>query len=124
MSAKLQAPSQKSVALPDSRAERGATTTRQNPATVLSTGENLDMVVQSTLTETGQYTLRVMVEYRDHPTLQPQGGGGGGGEGAPDSSAASEPRSLRKFYRFKVSAPPCRHAATPPRHHATMPPPN
>ena len=30
---------------------------------------------------------------------------GGGVDGAPDSSAASEPRSLRKFYRFKVGAP-------------------
>ena len=65
---------------------------------MLTQGENLDMVVQSTLTETGQYTLRVQVEYRDHPSPQK-------GADAPDSSAASEPRSLRKFYRFKVGAP-------------------
>ena len=34
-----------------------------------------DMVVQSTLTEIGQYTLRVMVEYRDQPTSQGERGG-------------------------------------------------
>ena len=69
----------------------------------------VDMVVQSTLTEIGQYTLRVLVEYKDHKagTVPDSSDSGPYSPATPDRAPALEPkpRSLRKFYRFKVVAP-------------------
>lgn len=148
VTAKLQAPSAKSVSLFDSRLERGATRSRENPAPVLNRHDNLDMVIQSTLTETGQYTLRVMVEFVDDaasgPVVSPGVPGSGvagnsvvggpaaslsqqppfnpaganqGAVGAPAATASPRPpqggpRTLRKFYRFKVEAPVEVHSET------------
>ncbi|KAJ1462478.1 hypothetical protein M885DRAFT_505359 [Pelagophyceae sp. CCMP2097] len=103
VSAKLQAPSAKrAVELADTSEERrasaphatGATMKRKaNPAFLLETGENVDLIVEHTLEELGTHTLRVSVAYRAAVS-------------ADDSSPATlEVRSLRKFYRFNVLEP-------------------
>ena len=52
---------------------------------ILNPNENIDMVVQHTLTELGIHTLRVSVQYI--------------------SNRSNEPKTLRKFYRFNVLQP-------------------
>ncbi|CAM9331025.1 unnamed protein product [Ectocarpus fasciculatus] len=87
LSAKLQSPTGR-VDLEDRRTARGASVSRPNPAPLLSPSENLDMIVEHTLEELGTHTLRVTVKY--HVAGDPEG---------------SEPRSMRKFYRFSVMNP-------------------
>jgi trafficking protein particle complex subunit 13 len=91
ITAKLQSPSRRDDLL-DKRSARGGSLQQQqqhtNPAPVLSTGQNLDMIVEHTLAELGTHTLRVGVTYRE--------------AGAP---LGDEPKVLRKFYRFQVLNP-------------------
>ncbi|CAM9665395.1 unnamed protein product [Ectocarpus sp. 12 AP-2014] len=87
LSAKLQSPTGRAD-LEDRRTARGASVSRPNPAPLLSPSENLDMIVEHTLEELGTHTLRVTVKY--HVAGDPEG---------------SEPRSMRKFYRFSVMNP-------------------
>ncbi|CAM9429438.1 unnamed protein product, partial [Ectocarpus sp. 13 AM-2016] len=87
LSAKLQSPTGRAD-LEDRRTARGASVSRPNPAPLLSPSENLDMIVEHTLEELGTHTLRVTVKY--HVVGDPEG---------------SEPRSMRKFYRFSVMNP-------------------
>lgn len=54
-------------------------------AKILNPNETLDMVVQQELTELGTHTLRVSVQYLNN--------------------RSSEPKTLRKFYRFNVLQP-------------------
>ncbi|CAM9247688.1 unnamed protein product [Scytosiphon promiscuus] len=87
LSAKLQSPTGRAD-LEDRRMARGASVSRPNPAPLLSPSENLDMIVEHTLGELGTHTLRVTVRYQ--VAGDPEG---------------SEPRSMRKFYRFSVMNP-------------------
>eukprot|EP00903_Cladosiphon_okamuranus_P010481 g9916.t1 len=87
LTAKLQSPTGR-VDLEDKRTARGASVSRPNPAPLLGPSENLDMIVEHTLEELGTHTLRVTVKYQV--------------AGAPEGS---EPRSMRKFYRFSVMNP-------------------
>ncbi|ETV94611.1 hypothetical protein H310_11872 [Aphanomyces invadans] len=84
LTAKLQTPTTRSD-LSDKRLLRGGTTPPMNPMPVLPAGSNLDMAVEFELNEVGVHTLRVGVSYVDPVT--------------------SEPKSLRKFYRFQVLNP-------------------
>jgi len=66
VSAKLVTPqSKRTLVLADARQERGAVRAGADRSPLLSSGDKLDMVVQSTLSELGDYTLRVTVEYAD-----------------------------------------------------------
>eukprot|EP00752_Nemacystus_decipiens_P010921 g9705.t1 len=87
LTAKLQSPTGR-MDLEDKRTSRGASVSRPNPAPLLGPSENLDMIVEHTLEELGTHTLRVTVKY--HVAGTPEG---------------SEPRSMRKFYRFSVMNP-------------------
>ncbi|KAH9080821.1 hypothetical protein Ae201684P_007909 [Aphanomyces euteiches] len=80
----LQTPTSRSDLL-DKRSSRGGATPPMNPTPTLSAGSNLDMAVEYELNEVGVHTLRVGVTYLDPLT--------------------SEPKSLRKFYRFQVLNP-------------------
>ncbi|CAK4204736.1 unnamed protein product [Aphanomyces euteiches] len=84
LTAKLQTPTSRSDLL-DKRSSRGGATPPMNPTPTLSAGSNLDMAVEYELNEVGVHTLRVGVTYLDPLT--------------------SEPKSLRKFYRFQVLNP-------------------
>ena len=65
VSARLVTPSKRNLALADCRLERGAEAAGASAAEVLIEGQKLDMVVQSTLTELGDYVLRVVVYFTD-----------------------------------------------------------
>ncbi|KAJ8599208.1 hypothetical protein CTAYLR_006375 [Chrysophaeum taylorii] len=56
---------------------------KQNPASRLHPGENVDMIVEHSLIEVGTHTLRISVSYTE----------------------SVEPKSVRKFYRFSVADP-------------------
>ncbi|OQS00827.1 hypothetical protein THRCLA_05843 [Thraustotheca clavata] len=84
LTAKLQTPTTRSDLI-DTRASRGGSMPPPNPIPVLSSSTNLDMAVEYELNEVGVHTLRVGVSYLDPIT--------------------SEPKSLRKFYRFNVLNP-------------------
>lgn len=85
--AKLQGPSGM-MDLADCRLKRGAKHQPPNPAPELPTGQSLDMVVEHRLKELGTHTLRVSVTYREY-----------------GSPVGTEPKLVRKFYRFTVLNP-------------------
>jgi len=85
VSAKLVTPqSKRTLVLADARQERGAVRAGADRSPLLSSGDKLDMVVQSTLGELGDYTLRVTVEYADPspPPAQIAAAPGAGGAGS------------------------------------------